>query len=135
MTKCQKTGNITVKKQKYYSKRGDVDMIIPKYLQRPDMTDDEKRKLIAWIETKREKMKQAPTFDDERSATNAAAQDLKQEKVLMPTVWQEPKDIGRKYAVVEMGLREDAQISGYTETVDFQKIFDIANMHDEIEEV
>lgn len=137
MTFYQKTGKITVKKQKQNSKKGDVNMIIPKYLQRPNMTEDEKRRLIAWIKTKREKMRQAPTFDDEGTATKAAVRDLKQERVLMPTVWQEPRDIGQKYAVVAMGLREDAQISGYTETVDFQRIFDIANGRgvDEIEEV
>lgn len=112
-------------------------MIIPKYLQRPGMTEDEKKRLISWIKTKREKMRKAPTFDDENAATKAAVQDLKQEKVLMPTVWKEPRDIGQKYAVVEMELREAALISGYTETVDFQRIFDIANNRgvDEIEEV
>lgn len=111
-------------------------MIIPKYLQRPDMTEDEKRKLIAWIETKREKMQKAPTFDDEREATEAAVRDLKQERVLTPTVWKEPSDIGQKYAVVPMELREAAQISGYTEVVDFQKIVDLEKRSvDEIEEV
>ena len=45
--------------------------------------------------------------------------------------------MGTNYAVVVLGLREDAQISGYTETVDEQEIFDIANGRgvDEIEEV
>lgn len=114
-------------------------MIIPEYLQRPDMTEDKKRFLIKWIEKKREKMRKAPVFDDESTATRAAVRDYKADRVPMPTVWKEPKDIGQKYAVVEMGLREDAQISGYTETVDFQRIVDLANGRgrdvDEIEEV
>lgn len=110
-------------------------MIIPKYLQRPGMTEDQKRKLIDWIETKREKMREAPTFETEDAATKAAVQELKRGKVLMPTVWKEPRDIGQKYAVVPMELREDAQISGYTETVEYQEIFDKANRVDEIEEV
>lgn len=111
-------------------------MIIPKYLQRPDMTKERKRHLIAWIETKREKMRQAPTFETEGAATKAAVNELQQKKTMMPTVWKEPEDIGQKYAVVSMELRETAQISGYTETVDAQKIFDIANRGtDEIEEV
>lgn len=112
-------------------------MIIPKYLQRPDMTEDDKRRMIAWIKTKREKMRKAPTFENEDMAVKAAVRDFKQEKAMLPTVWKEPEDIGKRYAEVEMGLREDAQISGYTETVDFQKIFDIANGRgiDEIEEV
>ena len=111
-------------------------MIIPKYLQRPNMTGEEKRRLAEWVETKRKKMRKAPTFDDEKAATKSAVQGFKQETVLMPSVWKEPRDIGEKYAVVEMGLREDAQISGYTETVDFQKIVDLADRDvDEIDEV
>lgn len=111
-------------------------MIIPKYLQRPDMTEDEKRRMIAWIETKREKMRKAPAFEREDAATKAAVQGFKRETILMPSVWKEPRDVGQKYAVVEMGLREDAQISGYTETVDFQRIVDLADRDiDEIEEV
>ena len=81
-------------------------------------------------------MRKAPTHESEAEAAKAAVQGLKQGKIMMPTVWKEPRDIGQKYAVVEMGLREDAQISGYTETVDFQKIVDITNRDiDEIEEV
>lgn len=111
-------------------------MIIPNYLQRPGMTEEERRRMIAWIKTKREKMREAPTFETESAATKAAVQDLKDEKVLLPTVWKEPEDIGQRYAVVPMELREAAQISGYTETVDSQKIFDIAKRGvDEIEEV
>ena len=111
-------------------------MIIPKYLQRPDMTEERKRHLIAWIETKRKKMRQAPTFETEGAATKAAVQARKEGKALDPTVWKEPEDIGQRYAVVPMELREAAQISGYEETVDGQKIYDIANRGtDEIEEV
>lgn len=111
-------------------------MNIPKYLQRPDMTGEEKKRLIAWIKTKREKMRKAPTFEREDQATKAAVQTLKREKLSNPSVWKEPEDIGRKYAVVVLPLREAAQISGYTETVNQQRIFDIANHRiDEIEEV
>lgn len=111
-------------------------MIIPNYLQRPDMTEEEKRRMIAWIKTKREKMRAAPTFETESAATKAAVNDLQQKKAMMPTVWKEPEDIGKRYAVVPMELREAAQISGYEETVDGQKIFDIAKRGvDEIEEV
>ena len=112
-------------------------MIIPKYLQRPDMTADEKKKLIAWIKSKREKMKKAPVFDSEEKAVKGAVQTLKREELSCPSVWKEPQDMGTNYAVVVLGLREDAQISGYTETVDEQEIFDIANGRgvDEIEEV
>lgn len=112
-------------------------MVIPKYLQRPGMTADEKKRLISWIQKKREKMKEAPTFDTEDMAIRRAVQTLKREEDSNPTVWKEPQDVGRKYAVVVLALREDAGISGYTETVDFQRIFDIANGRgvDEIEEV
>lgn len=111
-------------------------MIIPKYLQRPGMTEEEKSRMIAWIETKRNKMRKAQTFESEDAATKAAAQELKDGNAMIPSVWKEPEDIGRRYAVVSMELREAAQISGYTETVDPQKIYDIANRgEDEIEEV
>jgi hypothetical protein len=111
-------------------------MIIPKYLQRPDMTGEEKKRLISWIESKREKMRKAPAFETEDAAIKGAVQELKRDKYSNPTVWKEPQDMGKKYAVVVLGLRETAQISGYTETVDFQRIFDIANRNvDEIEEV
>ena len=112
-------------------------MIIPKYLQRPgNMTVEAKKRLIAWIESKREKMREAPAFETEEAAIKGAVQELKRDKYSNPTVWKEPQDIGQKYAVVVLGLREDAQISGYTETVEFQRIFDIANHKiDEIEEV
>lgn len=111
-------------------------MIIPKYLQRPNMTEERKRHLIAWIETKRKKMREAPTFETEDAATKAAVNDLQQKKDVLPTVWKEPEDIGQRYAVVPMALREAAQISGYTETVNEQEIFNIANRGvDEIDEV
>ena len=111
-------------------------MIIPKHLQRPDMTKDEKQRLIAAIEKCRVKMRKAPTFEEESTATKEAVQGFKQDKILMPSVWKEPRDIGQKYALVEMGLREDAANGGYTETVDFQRIVDLADRDiDEIEEV
>ena len=112
-------------------------MIIPKYLQRPGMTADQKQKLITWIKRKRENMKKAPVFESEEKAIKGAVQTLKREELSCPSVWKEPQDIGEKYAVVVLGLREDAQISGYTETVNEQEIVDIAKGRgvDEIEEV
>lgn len=108
-------------------------MIIPKYLQRPGMTANEKKRLIAWIESKRVKMKEAPAYASEQEATRAAVKTLNRDKYSLPSVWKEPQDIGNKYAVVVSPLRETAQISGYTETVDQQKIFNYGS--DEIEEV
>jgi len=106
-------------------------MIIPKYLQRPDMTEERKRRLIAWIETKREKMREVPVFEEETEAVKAAVSDHRQKKTMMPTVWKEPEDIGQRYAVVPMELREAAQISGYTETADGQKIYDLAKREED----
>ena len=108
-------------------------MIIPKYLQRPGMTANEKKRLITWIESKREKMKEAPAYASEQVATREAVKTLNRDKYSLPSVWKEPQDIGNKYAVVVSPLRETAQISGYTETVDQQKIFNYGS--DEIEEV
>lgn len=110
-------------------------MKIPEYLLYPGITEEDKDRLVPWIEKKREKMQKAPTFETEDKAISAAIQ-RRSEGKLLPTVWKEPEDIGSKYAVVETELREDAQISGYTETVDHQKIYDIAYRGtDEIEEV
>ena len=111
-------------------------MIIPKYLQRPNMTSEEKRNLEYWVRSKREIMKSAPAYPTEDEAKNGAVEMLKREELSLPSVWREPRDVGRDYAVVDSPKREAAQISGYTETVDQQSIFDIARGDvDEIEEV
>ena len=111
-------------------------MIIPKYLQYPDMTEEEKRSLEEWIRSKREIMKSAPAYPTEDEAKNGAVEMLKREEQSLPSVWREPRDVGRDYAVVDVPKREAAQISGYTETVDQMSILDIAKGDvDEIEEV
>ena len=111
-------------------------MIIPKYLQYPDMTKEEKSRLEEWIKSKREIMKNAPAYPTENEAKNRAVEMYKREKPSLPSVWREPRDVGRDYAVVDVPKREAAQISGYTETVDQQRIYNIAKGDvDVIEEV
>ena len=115
-------------------------MKIPKVFQRKGMSTDEKKHLLAWIKSKRNMMQKEPTFDTEESAVKAAVAMLKKDKLSLPSVWKEPSDIGTKYAVVHTDNREKAYISGYTEVVGEQEIFDKANgikrdHIDEIEEV
>lgn len=103
------------------------------------MKHDKQR--AAWIEAKRKIMRQEPTFITPKEAIAAAVKLLKREQFSFPSVWKEPKDIGKKYAVVHTKNRENALISGYTEAVGEQDIHDIATGNrrnqrfDEVEEV
>lgn len=115
-------------------------MMIPKYLQRPGMSEDAKKRLEQFVETKRKEMQAAPTFKKPEAATQAAVKMSQKNPQSFPSVWKEPPDVGKKYAVVHTENREDAQIAGYTEVVDEQKVFDKAKgitrkSYDEIEEV
>lgn len=97
---------------------------------------DDKQRRAEWVESKRKIMRQSATFAELKEAVKAAVLMLKKDKLSMPTVWKEPKDIGKKHAVVHMKDRENAAISGYTQEVKAQAIFDIANGNvDQIEEV
>lgn len=115
-------------------------MKIPKHLQRPGMSEDRKRFLEKFVEESRKLMKKAPTYPTTEVAIKEAVKMAKREEYSFPSVWKEPEDIGAKHAVVIGELREDAHNAGYTQEVDEQKIFDLANgikrdEADEIEEV
>lgn len=115
-------------------------MIIPKYLQRKGMSQEEMKRLEAFVASRRKRMESAPTFDTEAAATQAAVKLYRKDELTLPSVWKEPADIGTKHAVVEIDNREDALISGYEEEVDQQEIVDKAKTVrkadiDEIEEV
>ena len=113
-----------------------MSMIIPEYLRRDNMTAEDKRELESFIEEKRRIMRKAPAYPTEDQATDGAVKMLKADKQSLPSVWREPRDVGRDYAVVELSKREAAQVSGYTERVTQKKIFEIAKGDvDEIEEV
>lgn len=110
-------------------------MIIPKHLKRPGMTAEETNRMKKWITEKRKIMRKAPAFATVQEATDAAVRMAKKDEDSNPSVWKEPLDIGKKYAVVHFDDRENAYISGYTEVVDEQQVFDKANHIDEIKEV
>lgn len=80
-----------------------------------------------WVMSKREKLKKAPAFDSEQEATTAAVNMLRKDQLSSPSVWREPKDVGRKHTVIRSENRENAYVAGYKETVNEQAIFDIAN--------
>ena len=112
-------------------------MKIPKHLAQSSLTDEQKKRVVAFVKECRNAMHKAPAFDTTDEAVEAAVQMAKKEEYSFPSVWKEPQDIGKKHAVVHNILREKAQNAGYTEEIDEQKIFDLANGRgtDEIEEV
>lgn len=115
-------------------------MKIPKHLARPGLTTEKKRSIANFVKERRKMLSQSPTFNTVEEATDEAVKMAKQEEYSFPSVWKEPQDIGTKHAVVKNDLREDAHNAGYTQVVDEQKIFDLANgikrdETDEIEEV
>lgn len=115
-------------------------MIIPKHLQRQGMSEDRKKQLEAFVETRRKMLRAAPTFETQDAAQEAAVKMAKKNEYSFPSVWKEPEDIGTKYAVIHTELREDAYNAGYAEVVEEQVIFDKAKgvtrkSIDEIEEV
>lgn len=115
-------------------------MKIPKHLNQPGMTDEQKKHVEAFVNECREVLGKAPAFDTTDAAIETAVQMAKKEEYSFPSVWKEPQDIGTKHTVVIQDLREKAHNAGYTEEVDVQKIFDQANgierdETDDIEEV
>lgn len=110
-------------------------MIIPEHLKYEGMTEEKAKRMKKWIAEKRKIMRKAPAFATVQEATDAAVKMAKTEKRSSPSVWKEPLDIGKKYAVVHFRDRENAGIGGYKEVVDMQQVADKANHIDEIEEV
>ena len=115
-------------------------MKIPKHLGNPKMPDEQKKRVVAFVKECRKALSKAPAFDTTDEAVEEAVQMAKKEEYSFPSVWKEPQDIGKKHTVVHTSLREKAQNAGYTEEVNEQKIFDLANgikrdESDEIEEV
>lgn len=112
-------------------------MKIPKHLAQPGLTDEQKKRVIAFVKECRQVMSKAPAFDTTEEAAEEAVKMAKKEEYSFPSVWKEPQDIGNKHAVVHTEIREEAQNAGYTEEIDEQKIFDLAKGRgtDEIEEV
>ena len=112
-------------------------MKIPNHLKHPGMTAEHKKRVVAFVKECRNVLSKAPAFDTTDEAVEAAVQMAKKEEYSLPSVWKEPQDVGTQHTVVHTALREKAQNAGYTEEVDEQQIFDLANGRgtDEIEEV
>lgn len=115
-------------------------MKIPKHLTRPGMTDEQKKSAEDFVNECRKALSKEPAFATTDAAIEAAVKLAKKEEYSFPSVWKEPQDIGTKHTVVKQPLREKAHNAGYTQVVDEQKIFDLANgikrdEPDEIEEV
>ena len=112
-------------------------MKVPKHLAQSGLTAEKKKRVVAFVKECRKVLSKAPAFDTTDEAVTEAVQMAKKEEYSFPSVWQEPQDIGNRHAVVHTSLREKAQNAGYTEEVDEQKIFNLANGRgtDEIDEV
>lgn len=102
-------------------------MLENKKIQWPGMSREDKEQQAKLIAAARETVKKEPTFESTQAAIKLAVAELKRDKYSFPSVWKEPPDIGKKYAVVHTQNREKAGIGGYSEVVDEQRIFDIAN--------
>lgn len=115
-------------------------MKIPAHLNLPGMTDERKKHVEKFVNECRKELSKAPTFATTDAAIQAAVQMAKKEEYSFPSVWKEPQDIGKNHTVVIQDLREKAHNAGYTQVVNEQKIFDLANdikrdETDEIEEI
>lgn len=102
-------------------------MKIPKHLQWPGMSTEQKKRQVALVQKSRNAMSKAPAFSTTEEAVEEAVKMAKGEKYSSPSVWKEPQDVGKKYAVVHADNREVAQNAGYTEEVDEQEIYDLAH--------
>lgn len=102
-------------------------MKIPKHLQWPGMSTEQKKRQVAFVKKSRIAMSKAPAFATTEEAVEEAVKMAKGEKFSSPSVWKEPQDVGKKHTVVHADHREDALNAGYTEEVNEQKIFDLAN--------
>lgn len=107
----------------------------------PKSNPEGRKKFEAMVKSRREKLKGAPAFDSVQTATKKAVATHKEDDLSIPSVWKEPRDVGKKYTVIKIAQREDAYISGYKEVVDQQEIHDISigrageHRYDDIEEV
>ena len=115
-------------------------MKIPAHLQHPGMTAEQKKRIEERVNECRKTLSQAPAFETTEEAIKGAVKMAKNEEYSFPSVWKEPQDVGKKHAVVHTKIREKAQNAGYTEEIDEQRIFDLANgvrrvREDVIEEV
>lgn len=111
-------------------------MNIPKHLQRPGMSQERKTRLEKFVAAAREVVSKEPTFPTKPAAVSEAVKQAKANKLNLPSVWKEPADIGKKFAVVKHENREEAYNGGYTEVADTQEIVDRAlGRIDDIEEV
>ena len=115
-------------------------MKIPEHLVRPGMSEAAKKQVEAFVQSFREKLSSSPTFDTTEAAVEFAVKMAKKAEFSFPSVWKEPEDVGKKYAVIHTADRGEAYDAGYTEVVDEKKVFDKANgitrkSIDEIEEV
>lgn len=93
----------------------------------PDSNPEARKDFEEWVNAKREKLKKEPAFDSIQEATRKAVIIQRNDPLSNPSVWREPSDVGRKYTIIRLENRENAYVAGYKETVNSQKIHDIAN--------
>lgn len=112
-------------------------MIIPKYLQQPDMRKDDIARLEKMVLKKRDMLRDLPAYDTPKEAINEAIRIYKKEKDSLPTVWKQAEDMGVKYVVVDFKNRENALMAGYSEKTGEKEIHDLAtgNLNRGVQEI
>ncbi len=109
-------------------------------MMKPGMTGEKKKMIELWIKSNRAIMLQQPTFQTKERATKEAVALSRRDPLSDPSVWKQPKDVGKQHTVVVLKHRENAYIAGYEETVDAQEVYDISigrggkDRYDEIED-
>lgn len=91
----------------------------------PDSNPERRKDFEEWVRSKREKLRKEPAFDSVQEAVKKAVDMDKKEPLNLPSVWKEPRDVGKRYAVIRNERLEDAYIAGYKEVVGAQEIRDI----------
>lgn len=92
----------------------------------PNSNPEERKKFEEWVRSKREKVKRELTFDSIQAAMDKAVSMKKQDPLSHPSVWKEPRDMGKGYTVVRSEHRENAYVAGYKEVITEQDIHDMA---------
>lgn len=101
----------------------------------PNSNQEGRKKFEEWVRSKREKVQREPTFDSVQAATNKAVSMRKQEPLSHPSVWKEPRDMGKRYTVVRIEHRENAYIAGYKEVISEQDVHDMANGKNRVDDI
>lgn len=103
----------------------------------PESRPESKKRFEEGLKEKRAKMAKLSKFNNLPDATKEAVKIYQEEDYECPSVWQEPRDVGREYVAVRIEDRENAYFSGYKEIVNETRIARIAQgrPYEDVEEI